>query len=233
MSEAEHLATPGRILNRAAASMERLNAFSDGVFSIAITLLLLEVRAPLPGSAEVVERGLWGALWAERLGLLTFIITFGVMGIYWVGHTAMFRLIQRADRNLLWANLLFLLFVGLIPFSAVMLTHYIDEPRENALTAITVYCANLILAGLALDLLWHHASKGKRLIDPAIHEHVVWMVHVRVLAGASVYALTILLAWTAGVRFALYFLILTPILYIFPTLFDRIEEWHVKRHPHE
>lgn len=226
------MATPARILNRAAASLERLNAFSDGVFSIAITLLLFEVRAPAVEALDASGKSLADALWDERVPFLTLALSFALMGIYWVGHAAMFRLIQRADRNLLWANLLFLLFVGLIPFSAVMLTSYVDRPGDDRV-AITVYSANLILAGLSLDLLWHHASKGKRLIDPAIHDHVVWMVHVRVLAGAAVYLVAIALAWLVSVRATLVFLVLTPIFYIFPFVFDRIEEWHVRQHPHD
>jgi uncharacterized membrane protein len=211
--------------------MARINGFTDGIFAITITLLLFELKAP---AEEVVRAdGLWGALWNERLTFLTLAITFAVLGIYWVGHAGMFQLVHRNDRGLLWHNLLFLFFVGLIPFSAVMLTHYVDAPSgADQFAALTVYSANLALAGVSLDLLWRHASRGKRLIDPGIHEHVVWMVHVRVLAGAAVYLLAILIGWLVGVKVALYFLVVTPILYIFPFAFDRIEEWHVRRHPH-
>lgn len=218
---------PPRFFNRAAGSLERMNAFSDGVFSIAITLLLLELRVPAPSA----EHGLLASLWEERIEFAALGITFALMGVYWVGHTAMIRLVREGDRILLWLNLLFLLFVAIVPFSARLLTAYVGgADQSDARVAISVYCANLILAGLALDLVWRRASGGMRLVDPALPRNAVWMVHVRVLTGPVVYALAIALAWLVSARASLALLVLTPLLYVFPLVFDRMERWHAE-HP--
>lgn len=217
---------PPRIFNRALGTPERLGAFSDGVFSIAITLLLLEVRVPAPAP----DQSLLDALWHERIEFVALVSAFALMGVYWVGHVGMMGQVRRGDRPLLWLNLLFLLFVALIPFSARMLAEYLGEEPTNARVAMTIYCVNLILAGLALHLLWRRASGNRRLVDAELPANAIWLVHVRVLTGPVLYAVALALAWLADPRVPLALLVLTPLLYIFPVVFDRMEKWHAE-HP--
>ena len=111
---AQAAAAPGR------AGNERMAAFSDGVFAIAITLLVLELQVP----ASVPPGGLI-ALVPEFLPKLAgHVITFAILGIYWVGHHNMFMHIKRHDRTLLWLNNLFLLFVAAMPFPAGLIVQY-------------------------------------------------------------------------------------------------------------
>lgn len=97
----------------------RLETLADGVFAIVMTLLVFELRIPeLPGAAAA---DLWAAVVLLGPSLLSFIVSFLVLGVYWVGHHSQFQHIRRADQTLLWLNILFLMCVSLVPFSAGML----------------------------------------------------------------------------------------------------------------
>ena len=107
----------------------RLEAFSDGVIAIAITLLVLEIR--VPHIEEATPDALWRALrglWPSYLGYL---ISFATIGIMWANHHTIFRLIDRTDHYLVLANLLFLFFVAAIPFPTALMADYLGHPAEQ------------------------------------------------------------------------------------------------------
>ena len=113
----------------------RIEAFSDGVFAIAITLLVLEIHVPQASNTAVVH--LTGALLALWPQLLSYALSFVIVGVYWVGHHLMMHSLRRVDRMLLWLNLLFLLFLTLIPVSANLLGQFRAVP-----IAVAAYGAN-------------------------------------------------------------------------------------------
>src|SRR5690349_7248477 len=93
----------------------RLEAFSDGVFAIAITLLILEIKVPTPAVSQAAG-GLWAALVAQWPSFASYVISFVTIGIMWINHHAMFQYIRRTDRTLLLLHIVFLLLVSFVPY---------------------------------------------------------------------------------------------------------------------
>ena len=131
---------------------ERLEAFSDGVFAIAITLLVLEIRVPssdeLTDPAELIKA--LGALWPSYLGYL---ISFVTIGIIWANHHNLFRLVGRVSHGLVLANLLLLLTVGFVPFPTALLAATLETP--SAQIGVLVYAATFVAVAIAFNVLWY------------------------------------------------------------------------------
>ena len=138
----------------------RIEALSDGIFAIVMTLLVLELKVTgLPENASnVVLAPALFHLWPE---FLSYIVSFIGLGIYWVAHHYMYHVIKRSDRTLLWLNILFFMFVSLIPFSANMINSY----RQTQIAPL-FFGANLTLIGWTLYLQWVYvSSKPDMLVD--------------------------------------------------------------------
>lgn len=171
---------------RGAEGNERLVFFSDAVFAIAITLLVLEIKVP----EHIPEGGLVGLLPELLPKLAGHVVSFIVLGIYWVGHHNMFMHIKRHDRTLLWLNHLFLLCIASMPFVAGLITHHGDD-----LLAIASYGGLLVITGLVLDAIWWYASHQRRLIGPSIDPELVAFVHRKILSGPLLYLVAIGIAF--------------------------------------
>ena len=136
-------------------SLDRLVAFSDGVFAIAMTLLVLNLTVPtISGPAEKVDDELWQTLRDQWPELFSYALSFWVIGRYWLVHHRVFRLVRRADGVLLTLNLLLLGFIALIPWPTEMLGRYGDTT-----TAVVAYSVTMVLVGASSALLtWHIRS---------------------------------------------------------------------------
>jgi len=122
-------------------STGRLEAFSDGVLAIIITVMVLELNVP--------EGDHFSDLWDEsRFGLLTYVLSFVYIGIYWNNHHHMFQIVRYVDGSVLWANLHLLFWLSLYPFT----TAWLDDSHV-ALTPTVVYGVNLLAAAIAYYLL--------------------------------------------------------------------------------
>jgi uncharacterized membrane protein len=146
--------------------LERLIFFSDAVFAIAITLLVLDIRPP--ERAEPFDPAQWPAvLGAMMPQIFAYVLSFFVIGSYWVAHHRTFQYIRRYDHRFLWLNLGFLLCIAFIPVPTALLAEYGDLPF-----AIIFYDGVQILAALFKLALWLYAVGGQRLIardlDPAV-----------------------------------------------------------------
>ena len=141
--------------------LERLIFFSDAVFAIAITLLALEIRVPdtvaTPTDDQLLTQLL--NLWPKYLA---YVISFLVIGTFWVAHHRRFRYIRRYDRRLLWINLLLLMCIAFIPFPTGVISEYTGR------TATIFYALTMIATGLLSGAVWWHAAWHDRLIDPAL-----------------------------------------------------------------
>ncbi|HSP13544.1 MAG TPA: TMEM175 family protein [Thermoanaerobaculia bacterium] len=137
----------------------RVEAFSDGVFAIAMTLLILEIRTPEHVEPGALPAALF-ALWPSYLAFLTSFFTIGVM---WMNHHRLFNLIGQSDQGLLIANLLLLLCVTFIPFPTAVLARFLGHSDANV--AAVLYNAVFLCSALAFQLLWRHASGEKRLLE--------------------------------------------------------------------
>lgn len=197
---------------RSVPGNERINALSDGVFAIVITLLVLEIRVPEPSQVPATE--LTHALREIVPKVLGHIVSFVVLGIYWVGHHNMFMHIKRHNRPLLWLNILFLLVVASMPFPTALVIRY-----SQAQIAVIVYAATLALAGLTLDLMWWYASHNRRLVSEDIDPNFVTFVHRRVLMAPLLYLLAIGVSFGSLLAAKLLFVVVA-LLYILPSPFD-------------
>ena len=107
----------------------RIETLVDGVFAIVMTVLVFDIHVPL--QTEVDQVGLASALSLLAPNLLSYVITFVILGVFWVGHHNQYFYIRRADRVLLWINILFMMCVALLPFSAGVFSRYGQQPRGD------------------------------------------------------------------------------------------------------
>ncbi len=180
----------------AGQSLERLAALSDGVFAIAMTLLVLDLRLP---AAEAIhsEHALWRALVALSPRLLVYAMSFLTLGIFWNGQQVQLNHLVRGDRNLAWTHLAFLAAVTLVPFSTALLAEFIRYRL-----ALGVYWLNLLLLGVVLYAGWRCAvSSG--LVREDLPDEVRCAVERRILIAQGLYAFGALLCflhpyWSIG-----------------------------------
>jgi uncharacterized membrane protein len=194
------------------ADTARLEAFSDGVFAIAITLLVIELHVP-----DVPAGHLWSGLVDEWPQFAAYISSFFVIGIMWVNHHSMFRQIRRTDRALLFLNLLLLLWTALLPFPTRLIAGTLKDGGTDAKVAEAVYGANLTLAAIAFSLIWTYAVRHRRLIDHDMTPSEEWASVARFSLGTLVYALTIAVAFVSP-RLALALQFLLALYYLFEQL---------------
>jgi len=136
---------------------ERLEAFSDGVFAIAITLLVLEIRVPpaedLASSEHLISA--LAALWPSYVG---YVISFVTIGIMWANHHNLFRLVAAVSHGLILANLLLLLVVGFVPFPTALLAATLGTPSGQI--GVLVYAATFVGLAIAFNVLWYQVRRG-------------------------------------------------------------------------
>lgn len=189
----------------------RVEAFSDGVIAIAITLLVLEIRVPPIEEASPAE--LWQALrdlWPNYLG---YVISFFTIGIMWANHHTIFRYIARTDHYLILTNLLFLFFLATIPFPTALMADFLGLPAERV--GIIVYSGWFLLTALSYHLLWRYASRGNRLLDPHADPAGVATITSRFNLGPPAYALAFALSFfSTGASLAV--LLGLALLYVLP-----------------
>jgi uncharacterized membrane protein len=184
------------------ADTSRLAAFSDGVFAIAITLLVLELHLP-----DVGSDGLWRAIVHEWPQFAAYLTSFLIIGIMWVNHHSMFRRITRADRPLLFLNLLLLLWTALLPFPTELIARYLRASGSDPHVAAAIYSVNLTLAAIAFSLIWAHAIRA-RLVEHDMDRRQQRRAIARFSAGTVVYAATVGLSFvSAPITLAVQFLI--------------------------
>jgi uncharacterized membrane protein len=148
----------------------RIEFFSDAVFAIAITLLILEIKVPLLHSAEV-SRNLGTALLDLYPSYFGYVFSFLMIGIYWANHHRIFKLYRRGDDILVLLNIFFLMCVAFLPFPTAVLAEYLMHPEQRQ-TAVTFYTFGLFLPAFAWLLMWLYASLGHRLVDEKLDQSI-------------------------------------------------------------
>jgi uncharacterized membrane protein len=165
----------------------RVEAFSDGVFAIAITLLILEIRVPHVG----VEGGLWAGLIALWPSYLALVLSFFVILVMWVNHHQLMRLVHAVGYPFLFANGLVLLTVTFVPFTTAVLAEHLATAEARA--AVTFYCGAFVLTGLAWCLLFMAIVRGQ-LFRPEVDIRTMRRIRRAYLAAPLVYAVATLVA---------------------------------------
>ncbi len=134
-------------------NIKRIELLSDGVFAIALTILVLDIKVPVHEHI-MDEQGLMNAFGELAPELLTYILSFMTLGIFWTAHSTQFHFIEKSDRNFNWINLSFLFFVTIAPFTTAFLSEYITFKF-----AIAIYWLNLFLLGIMLRMILQYADK--------------------------------------------------------------------------
>ncbi len=172
-------------------SKSRLEAFSDGVFAIAATLLVLDLHVSArPGQ-------LAHALGAEWPHYATFAVSFLTIGIIWVNHHGQFHRIASVDRPLLFLNLLLLMFVVLIPFPTQLLGEYLHEGSDQHVAA-AVYAGTLLVMGLCFAASWRYVAAHGSLLTRVISEQELTALVRRNAVGQGIYLLAFALAFVSA-----------------------------------
>ncbi len=178
----------------------RLEAFSDGVFAIAITLLILSIGVPHVDANESLTHALLH-LWPSYVGYGVSFLTIGVM---WINHHHMFKDIVRVDHTLLVLNLLLLMGIAFVPFPTAVVADYVRDSHHRLEAALTYGCTFVVIA-IFFDALWLYASSGMRLIDDHVSETRVLSRTRRYLPGPLLYGVTLPLAFISPwISFGIY-----------------------------
>lgn len=190
----------------------RLEAFSDGVIAIAITLLIIEIHAPAHDGVNS-NRDLWEQLWKLWPDYLGYLISFIIIGIMWANHHSIFRLIGRVDHYLVIINTILLLFIGAIPFTTAVLSEYLGHDGEK--TAMAVYSGWFTLTAVSYNLLWRYASTNRRLLSPDADPATVALITRRFFVGPPAYGAAFLASFIYPPA-ALAIIIFLALLYLLP-----------------
>jgi len=165
-----------------AQSVERLAALSDGIFAVAMTLLVLDLHGPAKETIHS-EQDLLHAMAAMAPQMAAYFMSFLTLSIFWAGQQAQLNRFERSDRQLSWIHLLFLLAVSVMPFSTRLLAEFITFR-----TALLAYWLNLLLLGAVLYLSWWHAKRNKLLRDETTPE-ISKAIERRILVAQLLYGI--------------------------------------------
>jgi uncharacterized membrane protein len=167
----------------------RIEAFSDGVFAIIITLLVLEIHVP-----QVQDKGNSASLELSLLAMtpkfLSYILSFLLVCIWWVAHNHLFHILKRSDRGLLWLNSLFLLRLAFIPFPTALMG---DFPRERV--AVMGYGTVTTLAGVSFSLMRYYAFYVSKLVDEKIDRRLLKLAMIRSVINPVLHSIAVLFAF--------------------------------------
>ena len=173
----------------------RLEAFSDGVFAFAITLLVLYLKDPLQGASGSVT--LVQGLLVQWPSFFAYVTSFMTILIMWVGHHEMFDYIVRIDRQFMFLNGFLLFFVTLTPFSTSLVSNHILSSDAN--TAAEFYAGSFLLLAFSWNLLLVYSSKNRRLLSEKMTEARLNMMKRYYIVGPTFYGVAFLLAFVNGI----------------------------------
>ena len=174
----------------------RVEAFSDGVFAVAITLLALDIHVPRLDALP--HGGLGPALLALWPSLLAYVTSFATILIMWLNHDRLFEQIHRKDHLLLIYNGLLLMVITLFPFPTALLAEYLAHGAASAKIAAAVYSAFSIVMAVCFNLLWRHAATGGRLLADDHDRHKARGITEQYRLGPLIYFVAFGLAFVSA-----------------------------------
>jgi uncharacterized membrane protein len=200
----------------AGQSVERLAALSDGIFAVAMTLLVLDLRVP---AEEAIHSGrdLQHALVGISPQVVMYLMSFMTLGIFWVGQQTQLNFLERSHRTLAWIHMVFLFAVTLTPFSTRLLAEFIVYK-----TALIAYWLNILLLGGSLYFSWN-CAQDLGLVKADAPADLPRAIQRRIVVAQSLYAVGALLCifstyWSIG------FIVLVQLYYAFPPRIGRRSE---------
>ena len=170
----------------------RIEAFSDGVFAVAITLLALDLKVP----HDMADgRSLGRALLAQWPSYLAFVTSFATIGIMWINHHRLFTHIRRTDNTLLVLNGLLLLGVTFVPFPTAVVAEYIPRPAGQA--AAVLFSGTYTVLAVLFNLLWRYSAGKNRLLDHRADPRAIEAITRGYSVGPPLYFLSFALAFVS------------------------------------
>jgi uncharacterized membrane protein len=200
----------GKIVGPRVEGTGRLEAFSDGVIAIIVTLLIFEVRLPDVGSGTDAE--IWAALGTIAPKFISFTVSFFTVAIFWVNHHHFFSRVTHSDWKLLWANNLLLFFLAIVPFTTAVLG---DHSASSV--AAAMYALNLGLAAAAFTLMGSYVFFLGDLVPASVSRAERRREWKRSWLGTAGYLSAVVLAFVA-VPIALAIFAIIPIAFVIPNL---------------
>jgi uncharacterized membrane protein len=165
----------------------RLEAFSDGVFAVAITLLILEINVP-------EGEHLWHQLKDEWPSFASFFVSFWVIGIIWVNHHGVLDHLKRIDRPVLYLNLLVLMTVVFIPFATALMAEHLKSGADEKVAAL-VYALSSLAMGIAVSFFWTYVVRHRRELGVEIPDEEVRSMSVGFMIGTPIYLVAVIMAF--------------------------------------
>lgn len=214
-------AMPNNETQTSGLTTARLEAFSDGVLAIVITLLALDflsAKDQIAALKSATNREVLAAmldLWPHVLG---YMLSFLLIGVYWITHHVMFHQIRHTNRTLLWLNIGFLMTVAFLPFPTGLLAECAQH-ESNMIVAL--YGVSHIAVSLSLFAMWFYAAHVAKLVQPELAIECQHHLTLVSLAAPALYLIGVVISFiNAPLSFFVYLLV--PALYIAPGLLDRI-----------
>lgn len=203
---------------------ERIEAFSDGVFAIAITLLILDVRVPHTDSTAH-PTGLLATLIGLWPSYFAYLLSFVMIGIYWANHHYVFKLFTKTNHTLNLLNLLFLLTISFLPFPTATLGAFLLIEADRTV-ATAFYALGLLLPALTWLFIWLYATANGRLVGDRIDPPFLHRLTMQYSTTVVIYAATVLLA-LVDFRIGLGLCVGLTLLYLLPPA--SLAAWHMNR----
>jgi uncharacterized membrane protein len=192
----------------------RIEALSDGVFAIVLTLLVLEIHVPHVTGPDI-NMALAQSLVAMAPKFFSYVLSFAIVCIWWVAHHHLFNLIKRSDRGLLWLNSLFLLWLAFIPFPTALMGDY---PSERI--AVMSYGAVMAVAGLSFSWMRYYAFFVGNLVDAGLDRNLLRRAMMRSALNPALHLIAVALAWKST-RLAIALYVFLPLLFFLPSRLER------------
>ncbi|HRE41266.1 MAG TPA: TMEM175 family protein [Ignavibacteria bacterium] len=196
--------------------ISRVESLSDGVFAIAMTLMVLDLKIPTPSDGtNFSNQGIMNLFFSGLETLEKYVISFIVLGIYWIRHQAQFSIIKNANRGLLYINIIFLMFISLIPATTSFLMNY-----SGYQFPLFIYLLNNFI--ICLMLLWHlnYAANNYRLIDARIPESAIRKGKLLLLSSPLLFLIAMVISFFS-LRISFMILYLLPFIFPFYHIYDK------------
>ena len=190
-----------QIANR---SLERIGALSDGLFAIAMTLIVLEIHVPDPAGIAT-DADLIAQLGELAPRFLTYLLSFLTLGIFWNGQQTQLSYLARANRDLSWLSLLFLAIIALFPFTTSLLAEFFTFR-----VALGLYWLNIFLTGLAILAVWVYARRAG-LLREDVGPEIDRAIRRRIVLAQALYAIGFVLGLVFGTLPAVIFIVLVQL----------------------
>jgi uncharacterized membrane protein len=199
--------------------LDRVVNFSDAVFAIAATLLVLSIQFPRGLDAPSLDAKVWQEYRDVLPQVLAYGLSFVVIARYWLAHHRMFKIVRRIDARFVSMNLVLLGLIALLPFPTEVFGEYpLSRP------AVVVYAAGIAATGLAATAVWWYATQGNRLIDTSTHRDWIVHTHLRGLSIPAVFLVSIPIAFVSVTAAELSWALLVPLRFVFARRYGKITE---------